>query len=104
MHCPSKIPHRYCVTEAVFITDHWEERSNGHIVVKFRFEKTDLDNKSWYAAEDSPEVYEPTDINILGSQLGQTRSFSAPYRSVKQSPTSRLVWHSMRKSTTSLST
>ena len=47
------------------ITDHWDEKSNGHVVVKFRFEKTDLTSKAWYAAEGSPEVYVPTDIKTL---------------------------------------
>ena len=58
----SKIPHRYCVIPDVHITDHWDEKSNGHVVVKFRFEKMDLNSKSWYAAEDSSEVYVPTNI------------------------------------------
>ena len=38
------------------VTDHWDEMSNSHHVVKFRLEKMDLKNKSWYAAEDSPKV------------------------------------------------
>ena len=53
------------MTPDVHITDHWDEKSNGHVVVKFRFEKTDLTSKSWYAAEGSPEVYVPTDIKAL---------------------------------------
>ena len=39
---PSKIPHRYCVTPDFHITDHWDEKSGGHAVVKVRREKTDL--------------------------------------------------------------
>ena len=53
------------MTPEVHITDHWDEKSNSHAVVKFRFEKTDLVNKSWYAAEDSLEVPVPTDIKAL---------------------------------------
>ena len=64
IHCPSKIPHRYCVASAYHITDHWEERSNGHTVVKFRMEKIYLQYRSWFAAADSPEI-EITDIKAL---------------------------------------
>ena len=49
---------------AYHVTDHWEERSNGRTVVKYRLEKTDLKHKSWYAAADSPEV-EITDVKAL---------------------------------------
>ncbi|CAF9907780.1 MAG: hypothetical protein ALECFALPRED_003886 [Alectoria fallacina] len=65
IHCPSRIPHRYCITPDFHITDHWDEKSNDHVVVKFRLEKTDLNCKSWYAAEDSPEVHVLTDIKAL---------------------------------------
>lgn len=39
--------------------------SHGHIVVKFRLENTDLTNKSWYAAEGSPEVPISTHVKAL---------------------------------------
>ena len=39
--------------------------------MKFRFEKVDLDSKSWFAAEDSPESYVPTDIKALRKKCPQ---------------------------------
>ena len=47
------------------ITDHWDEKSNGHVVVKFRFEKTDLSNKSWFAPCDSSEDHIPTNVKAF---------------------------------------
>ena len=61
------------MTPEVHITDHWDEKSNGHTVVKFRFEKTDLKNKSWYAAEDSPEVHISTEIKALRNECSKCK-------------------------------
>lgn len=59
------------MTPDVHITDHWDEKSNGHVVVKFRFEKTDLNKKSWYAAEGSPEFHIPTNIKALRKECSK---------------------------------
>ena len=38
---PFKIPHRYCVIPDFHITDHWDEKSNGHAAVELRRARTD---------------------------------------------------------------
>lgn len=38
------------------ITNTWEEDCNGLVVRKWRFEKVDLDSKSWWAVKDSPKL------------------------------------------------
>ncbi len=48
-NCPSIIPHRYCVMDYFQVTDIWAEKSNRKTCFKFRFEKIDLDVKSWWA-------------------------------------------------------
>ncbi len=52
--CPSKIPHRYCVMDFFQVTEIWAEKSNRKTCFKFRFEKIDLDTKSWWAPAGSP--------------------------------------------------
>ena len=56
MYCPSKINHRYCVLGHFHVTDMWAEKSNNHIVWKFRMEKINLQQKSWWAAETSSDI------------------------------------------------
>ena len=56
------------MTDDFHITDHWDERSNGHVVVKFRLEKTDLKSKSWFAAEGSSELFVPIKAKALRQQ------------------------------------
>lgn len=52
--CPSVAPHRYCVMDYFQVTDIWAEKSNRKTCFKFRFEKIDLDAKSWWAPAGSP--------------------------------------------------
>ncbi|TQB70752.1 hypothetical protein MPDQ_008099 [Monascus purpureus] len=49
-----KLPHRYNVMAYFRVADYWHEKVNGKTVAKVRFEKLDLSEKSWWAAEDSP--------------------------------------------------
>ena len=62
------------MTDDFHITDHWDERSNSHIVVKFRLEKTDLHSKSWFAAEESPEVFIPTNVKALRQECSKCQA------------------------------
>ncbi|MCJ1470214.1 hypothetical protein MMC07_008859 [Pseudocyphellaria aurata] len=52
--CPTKIPHRYCVMGFFQVTHIWAEKSNGKTCFKFRFEKMDLESKSWWGPSGSP--------------------------------------------------
>ncbi|ODM15422.1 hypothetical protein SI65_09025 [Aspergillus cristatus] len=49
-----KLPHRYNVMAYFRVTDIWFERIGGKAGGKVRFEKIDLENKSWWAEKDSP--------------------------------------------------
>lgn len=53
-NCQIQVPHRYCVMDWFQVTDIWAEKCDGKIGFKFRFEKIDLDHKSWWAAAGSP--------------------------------------------------
>lgn len=46
------------------VTDVWAEKSNGKKCFKFRFEKLDLANKSWWAAEGTPNPPAVRDFNV----------------------------------------
>ncbi len=63
-HCPSNIPHAYCVMDWFQVTDVWPEKSNGKKCFKFRFEKLDLATKSWWAAEGTPDPPAVRDFSI----------------------------------------
>lgn len=51
--CPVVIPHRYCVMDWFQVTDVWAEKFNGKVCYKFRFEKIELEKKSWWASKGS---------------------------------------------------
>lgn len=52
--CPITIPHRYSVMDWFKVTDVWAEKFNDKVCYKFRFEKIELEKKSWWAPKDSP--------------------------------------------------
>lgn len=49
-----KLPHRYNVMAYFRITDVWFEKIGTKAGAKVRFEKLDLEDKSWWAQKDSP--------------------------------------------------
>ena len=69
-HCPSNIPHAYCVMDWFQVTDVWAEKSNGKTCFKFRFEKLDLATKSWWAAEGTPDPPMVRDFSIKAMRQG----------------------------------
>ena len=52
--CPVAIPYRYSVMDWFQVTYVWAEKFNGKICYKFRFEKIELEKKSWWAPKGSP--------------------------------------------------
>ena len=52
-HCPSEIPHRYCVMDWYQVTDIWTEKSHGRVCWKIRLEKIKLWKKSWWGVRGS---------------------------------------------------
>ncbi|EEH17663.2 hypothetical protein PABG_00226 [Paracoccidioides brasiliensis Pb03] len=51
--CPTKVPHRYNVMDLFRITNIWFEKVDKMPAARIRFEKLDLDSKSWWAPENS---------------------------------------------------
>lgn len=68
--CPVVIPHRYSVMDWFQVTDVWAEKFNGKICYKFRFEKIELEKKSWWAPYNSPI---PSTTRTFGSQAPLTK-------------------------------
>ncbi|KAJ5919750.1 hypothetical protein N7454_009585 [Penicillium verhagenii] len=50
-----KLPHRYNVLSYFRVTDIWYERIDGFIGLKFRLEKIDMHEKSWWADTATPD-------------------------------------------------
>ena len=53
IHCPSKIPYRYCAMGPFHITYIWAEKIKGKVCFKYRIQKRNLSSKSWWAAKTS---------------------------------------------------
>lgn len=68
-YCPITIPHRYSVMDWFQVTDVWAEKFNGKVCYKFRFEKIELEKKSWWAPKDSPI---PSSARTFGQQTPLT--------------------------------
>ncbi|KAL9119086.1 MAG: hypothetical protein Q9187_004357, partial [Circinaria calcarea] len=80
--CPVEIPHEYCVMDFFVITNTWEEDCNGLVVRKWRFEKVDLDHKSWWAAEGSPKL--PARVDRITGPLAARETCPACLREFPQ--------------------
>src|SRR5262249_13587771 len=53
--CATKVPYRYNVLDFFRITDIWFEKIGGKAGARIRFEKLDLNSKSWWAAKDTAD-------------------------------------------------
>ena len=62
--CPSKVPHTYNVLGYFYITSIWTELSNGQYSFKYRLEKANLTEKSWWAPKGSPDPPSPPNYQI----------------------------------------
>jgi hypothetical protein len=51
-HMPSQPPHQYCVLDYFKPTHIWSEMSEGKQIVRYRFEKLNVDRQSWWRAKD----------------------------------------------------
>ena len=56
---PTEMPHEYQVLDYFHVTDIWAEKNDKKICYKFRFEKCNLTEQSWWAAAGSQEPREP---------------------------------------------
>lgn len=50
-HMPSQPPHQYCVLDYFKPTHVWSEMSEGKHIVRYRFEKLNVDRQSWWRAK-----------------------------------------------------
>ncbi|KAG9201239.1 hypothetical protein G6514_005969 [Epicoccum nigrum] len=50
-HMPSQPPHQYCVLDYFKPTHVWSEMSEGRQIVRYRFEKLNVDRQSWWRAK-----------------------------------------------------
>ncbi|TKA69811.1 hypothetical protein B0A49_05860 [Cryomyces minteri] len=50
--CPSKIPHRFAVLDWFKPTHVWSEKSEGKIIIRYRFEKLNSKEPSWWTPKD----------------------------------------------------
>lgn len=50
-HMPSQPPHQYCVLDYFKPTHVWSEMSEGKQIVRYRFEKLNVDRQSWWRAK-----------------------------------------------------
>ncbi|KAI5303568.1 hypothetical protein KEM56_007412 [Ascosphaera pollenicola] len=53
--CPSEVPHRYNVADFFRVTDIWFEKIDGKAAGRMRYEKCNLDEKSWWAPLEAPD-------------------------------------------------
>ncbi|KAI5293817.1 hypothetical protein KEM52_005169 [Ascosphaera acerosa] len=51
--CPTSVPHRYNVADFFRITHVWFEKLDGQIAGRMRYEKCDVETRSWWALPDS---------------------------------------------------
>lgn len=68
--------------DSFLLTAKWEENSNGRVVTKYRFEKLDLNSKSWWAPTESPIL--PLHSARITGPLAVRLSCSACFRDSPQ--------------------
>ena len=62
-HCPTDIPHKYCVMDVFAVVDIWRERLDKHAAIFYRMQKIDLVKKSWWARAGSASQLLPPDFS-----------------------------------------
>ncbi|KAL1851225.1 hypothetical protein Plec18170_006550 [Paecilomyces lecythidis] len=75
-----KLPHRYNVMAFFRITDIWYEKVGGKKSAKLRFEKVNLAEKSWWAAQGSPAPALVRDYTLRPESIQCTECF---YNSIR---------------------
>ena len=69
--CPVQVPHLYCVLGWFVVTKIWAEKEpQGKTIFKYRFEKKDLSEQSWWCPQGSAETA-PMIANPVNALLGK---------------------------------
>lgn len=63
-----KVPHAYCVLDWFKITHVWFEKSQGKIIIRYRFEKLHPDKQSWWAVRGQDDAVALGSLNAPESE------------------------------------
>lgn len=69
-HCPTRVPHRFCVLGPAHLTDVWAEKAKrNNVIYRFRFELIDLRRPSWWGVKGYSEPPDMPDYAAKASSV-----------------------------------